>query len=139
MWRPLLGRLVPYAFALAVLAFGGVFATTVPPTVSLAMRALFVVICVLVAAGLRMVGRCRLTADERGLTVVNIASSRRLEWAEVIGVSMEVGASWPTFDLADGSVLAVMGIQASDGARARRALAELRTLLDERSAHEPGE
>jgi hypothetical protein len=47
-------------------------------------------------------------------------------------VSMAEGAPWPTLDLADGSTVAVMGIQSSDGERANRALAELATLIRER-------
>ncbi|WP_141961417.1 hypothetical protein [Actinoallomurus bryophytorum] len=42
---------------------------------------------------------------------------------------MAEGAPWPTLDLADGSVVPAMGIQASDGDRARRAVAELAAMV----------
>jgi hypothetical protein len=46
---------------------------------------------------------------------------------------MPPGAPWPTADIADGSTVSMLGIQGSDGLRARTALAEIRALLDARS------
>jgi hypothetical protein len=73
--------------------------------------------------------RCRVTASERGLDVVNGFRTHRFEWAEVLAVHLPPGAPFPTLDLADGTSRAAMGIQASDGDRARRAVHELRLLL----------
>jgi hypothetical protein len=63
------------------------------------------------------------------LLVVNGYRSREFEWAEIIAVNFPLGAPWVTLDLADGSVVSVMGIQASDGDRAKRAVRELRALV----------
>lgn len=73
--------------------------------------------------------RSRITADERGLTVVNGYRKREYEWAEVVAVRMPPGAPWPTLDLADGSTVSAMGVHGSDGASARRAVAEMKALL----------
>jgi len=72
--------------------------------------------------------RCRATATDEGLTVVNGYKVHRLEWAQIVGVHMVVGAPWVTLDLDDGTTCAVMAIQGSDGLRAKRAYRELKAL-----------
>jgi PH (Pleckstrin Homology) domain-containing protein len=132
-WRPLGVRL-------AVLFFGGLLAIVcvagwiavgadvrakVTPY-QLATLVLFAAMAVAVAWALV---RCRVTASTHGLEVVNGYRTHRYEWAEVLAVHMPQGAPFPTLDLADGTSRAALGIQASDGDRARHALAELRMLL----------
>jgi hypothetical protein len=107
-------------------------AVTVAPPFTLADRVGIVLLGLAIAAVLSLLGRCRISADAAGLTLVNPLRTRRLAWAEVVGVAMGEGEPWPTLDLADGSTVSAMGIQRSDGERARRALAELRALLRER-------
>lgn len=82
-------------------------------------------------------GRCRVDAHEAGLRVVNGYRSRDLSWAEVLSVRLAPGNPWATLDLADGTSLAAMGIQGSDGERARRQVRTLRALIDDHSAPEP--
>lgn len=132
-WRPRRGRLVPMALAVTVAAVCVGLAILVPPSFGVSDRAGFVLLGLFLAGGLLLLGRCRLGADERGLSVVNIVRRRELEWAEIVDVTMAVGEPWPTLDLADGTTLAVMGIQAADGRRARTALAELQALVRERA------
>jgi hypothetical protein len=74
--------------------------------------------------------RSRVVAEESRLVVVNGYRRRDFEWAEVIAVHLPRGAPWVTLDLADGTTVAAMGIQGSDGDRARRAVRELRTLVN---------
>ena len=89
-----------------------------------------------IALGVAMLGalfalvRSRVVAEPDRLTVVNGYRRRDYEWAEVIAVRLPPGAPWVTLDLADGNTVAVMGIQGSDGARARLAVRELRALVD---------
>ncbi len=52
-----------------------------------------------------------------GLRVRNVIYTRELEWAQVVSVRFGSGDAWVRLDLADGSTLAVMGIQRADGAR----------------------
>ena len=73
----------------------------------------------------------KVVADEAGVTVVNLASTRRLAWAEILRVNLRPGDPWVYLDLADGTSLPVIGIQpgiareqAIRDARALRALAE---------------
>jgi hypothetical protein len=133
-WRPLLCRLVAYGMAGGVVLTTVVLAITIAPPFELADRLGLVLVGLLIAGVLHLLGRCRVTADEKGITVVNLAKVHTFEWAQVLRINMGVGESWPTLDLADGSSLGAMGIQAADGERARLAVAQLRSLL-----HEHGE
>jgi hypothetical protein len=107
-------------------------AIVVPPQFGLADRIGLMLFGLAIAGLLYMLGRCRVTAGTEGLTLVNPARTTRLEWAEILRVNMSEGEPWPTLDLADGSTVSAMGIQRSDGDRARQAIAELRALLQER-------
>ncbi|MGW5445270.1 PH domain-containing protein [Streptomyces asiaticus] len=78
-----------------------------------------------------LLSRPKVVAEEGGVTVVNLTTKRRLEWAEVLRVNLRPGDPWVYLDLADGTSLPAMGIQpgiakahAISDARALRALAE---------------
>jgi hypothetical protein len=73
--------------------------------------------------------RSRVTATRESLVVVNGYRRRELAWPQVVAVRMPPGAPWCTLDLNDGSEIAAMGIQGSDGARAKSAVRDLRTLV----------
>ncbi|MEU1162569.1 PH domain-containing protein [Streptomyces sp. NPDC005921] len=53
----------------------------------------------------------KVVADETGVTVVNIASRRRLEWAEILQVNLRPGDPWVFLNLSDGTSLPALGIQ----------------------------
>ncbi|GAA1932008.1 hypothetical protein GCM10009737_37420 [Nocardioides lentus] len=74
--------------------------------------------------------RCRVTARDDGLEVVNGYRKHRYDWAQVVAVRLPSGAPWATLDLADGTTVTALGIQASDGDRARGQIRELRAILD---------
>lgn len=131
-FRPRKGRIVPYALAAAVVVVSGFLALALPggtgwfgPADRLGVLGIGVVI----AAGISVFARPRAVADERGVTVVNLIQSRRLDWAEIIEVNLNRGDPWVLLDLADGDTLAVMAIQANDGERAREAARRLRDLV----------
>ena len=84
------------------------------------------------AAGFAL-ARSRVVAREEGLVVVNGYRRREYEWPELVAVNLPPGAPWVTLDLADGTTVSAMGIQGSDGARARTAVRELRAVLSDRS------
>ena len=102
------------------------------------VRAQFTTFQVLTMVGLGLMfyavgyalARSRLVARVEGLTVVNGYRTRRLEWNEVLGVQLRSGSPWAMIDLSDGTSVAAMGIQGSDGDRARRQVRQLRTLVD---------
>jgi hypothetical protein len=88
----------------------------------------------LVVAVMYALVRARAEAHRDRLVVVNGYKRREFAWAEIVAVHMPAGAPWATLDLADGTTVAVMGIQGSDGLRARRAVRDLRTLVEASSA-----
>jgi hypothetical protein len=81
--------------------------------------------------------RSRVQAHPDRLVVVNGYRRHTYDWAEIVAVRFNPGAPWVSLDLADGTSAPALGIQASDGARAQRAVRQLRLLLD--SAHAPGD
>jgi hypothetical protein len=81
--------------------------------------------------------RCRVDADEEGLTVVNGYRTHRFEWGQVVAVSLRPGNPWAVLDLSDGTSRSALGIQGSDGARAQRQVRLLRALVDAHSGSEP--
>jgi hypothetical protein len=94
-------------------------------------RASFVFTGALLFSVLILLSRPKVVADENGVTVVNLTSKRRLEWAEIVKVNLRPGDAWVFLDLSDGTSLPALGIQpgiakeqAIRDARALRALAE---------------
>ena len=81
-------------------------------------------------AGGYALARSRLVAREDGLTVVNGYRTRRYEWNEVLAVTLRPGNPWAVLDISDGSTVPAMGIQGSDGARAKGQVRDLRRLVE---------
>ncbi|MCQ4206486.1 PH domain-containing protein [Streptomyces longispororuber] len=80
---------------------------------------------------LGLLARPKVVADDQGVTVVNVARSRRLSWAEIVQVNLRPGDPWVFLNLTDGTSMAAMGIQpgiakhsAIRDAKALRALTE---------------
>ncbi|MFE5894641.1 PH domain-containing protein [Streptomyces sp. NPDC056462] len=89
---------------------------------------------------LAMLARVKVVADESGVTVVNIATRRRLEWAEIVQVNLRPGDPWVFLNLSDGTSLPALGIQ--PGIAKQRAIADARTLRalsEARSVRDPEE
>lgn len=74
--------------------------------------------------------RARVTAETGRLVVVNGFRRRELEWEQVLAVHLSSGAPWASLDLADGTTIAAMAFQGSDGQRAGQGVRQLRALLD---------
>lgn len=125
----------------AVLVSTGVAILVVLTTVVMLLEQLgpgerlsFIFTGALIFGVLLMLARPKVVADENGVTVVNIASSRRLAWAEILQVNLRPGDPWVFLNLSDGTSLPALGIQpgiakhrAIEDARALRALAEARS------------
>ncbi|OIK28767.1 PH domain-containing protein [Streptomyces malaysiense] len=102
-------------------------------------RMSFVVTGALIFWVLARLARVRVVADESGVTVVNIAGKRRLDWAEILQVNLRPGDPWVFLNLSDGTSLPALGIQ--PGIARKRAIADaraLRALAEARSAVRPG-
>lgn len=106
------------------------------PNLSPGERTSFVFTGALLFGVLVLLARPKVVADESGVHVVNIATSRRLEWAQVVQVTLRPGDPWVFLNLSDGTSLPALGIQpgvarqqAVADAKALRALAEARAPL----------
>jgi hypothetical protein len=129
---------VAYTLAGTIVVGMVVLAIVVAPPFGIIDRIGLVLFGLALAGLLHILARSRVVADERGLTVVNPVRTHRYDWAEVLRINMAEGDPWPTLDLADGTSVSAMGIQGSEGRRARKAVAELQDLLHERGeAAEP--
>ncbi|MEO5708527.1 MAG: PH domain-containing protein [Nocardioidaceae bacterium] len=82
-------------------------------------------------AGGYALARSRVVAREDGLTVVNGYRTRHFEWNEVLAVTLRPGSPWAELDVADGTTVAAMGIQGSDGRRAKAHVRQLRRLVED--------
>ncbi|GGV21556.1 membrane protein [Streptomyces filipinensis] len=103
-------------------------------------RASFVVTGALIFWVLAQLARVKVVADDSGVTVVNIASKRRLDWAEILQVNLRPGDPWVFLNLSDGTSLPALGIQ--PGLAKQRAIADaqaLRALAEARSPAHPAE
>ena len=117
----------PTAYGLAVLAGGGcTFVALASGTADTANRVAMIVFGLVGAVIAWRFGAVRAIPDPTGLIVVNYAKSRRLDWAEIVTVRFGPNDPWVHLDLADGDVLAVMGIQRADG---EHGMAEARRLV----------
>lgn len=96
-------------------------------------RLSFIVTAALLFGVLALLARVKVVADESGVTVVNIASRRRLDWAEILQVNLRPGDPWVFLNLSDGTSLPVLGIQ--PGIAKQRAIEDARTLRALAEAH----
>jgi len=96
-------------------------------------RGTLVFLALLLLATYNALWRSRVTATSDRLIVVNGYRTRHYEWSQVIGVSLRRGAPWATADISDGTTVALFAVQGSDGARARRAVTEIRATVAART------
>ncbi|WP_344661342.1 PH domain-containing protein [Catenulispora subtropica] len=139
-FRPTRTRVAVFAVSAVLVVTLVVVALILPDTGPTAWstpeRVAFAAIGPLISAGLYLLARPRIVADERGVTVVNTVRTQHLEWAQIVRVNLRPGDPWVLLDLDSGEVLPAMGIQASGGRAARRAAGELRALVDEHTRTE---
>jgi Bacterial PH domain len=127
------GRLVGWIAAGGV---GGALVVTAvilpgsgPASVGWYDRLGFLLLAALLGWGLSRFALIGADPSEAGLVVRNVLLTRRLEWAEVLGIRYGSGDPWVVLDLSDGDTLAVMAIQRADGARATAEAGRLATLM----------
>lgn len=133
-WRPLGPRvagIVAGAVVLLITVFLWVgFDAETRAAVTPFQRGTVVALGLLAASVIHALARSRAEAEIDGLVVVNGYRRHTYAWEQIIAVRMPPGAPWVTLDLADGTTASVMAIQGSDGERAKRALRQLRALVD---------
>ena len=132
-YRPLGPRIVAAVLVLGLAVVCAFAWLAFPPETQAAFtgfqRLTMAFIALLILACVHALTRSRVTATRERLVVVNGYRRRELAWAQIIAVRMPAGAPWARLDLADGSEISVMGIQSSDGERAKSAVRDLRRLV----------
>jgi hypothetical protein len=131
-WVAAAGQAVVLLAAAALLPWSG------PDTVGWYDRLGFVAVATLIGWGLHRLASVSAVPSEDGLVVRNVLLTRRLEWAEILGIHFGSGDPWVLLDLSDGDTLAVMAIQRADGARAAAEASRLATLMA-LHAHRPSD
>lgn len=133
-WRPLGVRLAGGVLGggLLILCVGAwiTFPDDVKETFTIFQRLTAIGLGLMAFAAWFALLRSRVVATDDRLVVVNGYKRREFEWAQVVRISMPPGAPWASLDLDDGTTCPVMGIQGSDGARARTAVRQVRAFLD---------
>ena len=133
VFRPVRARVVVYSVAAAVLLTLVALAVALPSggphPWDLGSRIGVVVVALAVVFFLHRLADVRVEASDAGVLVVNVIGRRRLEWAEVIGVRLLRDDPWMLLDLSDGEALAAMGVQKSEGDRARRQAGEFARMV----------
>ena len=124
-FRPTRTRVVLLGVGLAVFAVLTVVALALE-RLNPGERITFVVTGAIFLGVLVLLSRPRVSADRDGVVVVNLTTTRRLDWAEVVRVNLRPGDPWVHLDLADGTSLPAMGIQ--PGIAKRQAVADARAL-----------
>lgn len=84
---------------------------------------------VLLAWLMYRLGGCYAKPSPKGLVVRNVFIMTTLEWPEIVNVRFGE-EPWPHLDLANGDVLAVMGIQRADGPRSQAEAVRLANLVE---------
>ncbi|WP_141013394.1 PH domain-containing protein [Nocardioides sambongensis] len=137
-WRPFGPRLAAPVFALFLVgAFAWLWLSFDQQTrdaINVIERGTVIAIVGVGVALLYAMARSRVTVTEDGITLVNGYRRRDFAWAEIEKVRMPLGAPWPNLDLADGRTIPMLGIQGSDGGRAKTAVREVKALV---AAHRP--
>lgn len=134
-WRPTRTRMVIWTVAVLMTTSMTIVAILLPKDGgepwSLPDRISFALVGYLGAAVLAILARPKVVADRDGVTVVNMLSRNRLEWAQIVRVNLRPGDPWALLDLDSGDTLPAMGIQTASGLRAARlAVADLRALVE---------
>lgn len=129
VFRPRRTRRVALSLAAVTVIGSVVFLLSAPARFQVVDRLGFVVLGALVVYGLWRQASVRAVPTASGLSVRNLFLGRELEWAQIVSVRLG-DRPWVQLDLDDGDTLAVMGIQRSDGVRARTEATRLATLVE---------
>lgn len=132
-WRLRRAAVVPLVVALVLAASTALIWVTLPEETRVAFtwpqRVTVLVTFGLAVAVLVGFSACRVTADRDGLVLVNVFRVRRIGWHLVLGLRYRPDDPWPVLRLADDVQVGVLGIQSSDGPRARVNAAELADVI----------
>lgn len=126
-FRPVRGRAVAIIIGVAILVGAVGLAIVLPEEYRIMDRLTCAGIGVGVAAFMTRYATIHAKPDAEGLYVRNLGGGEHIPWDEITAVRFSQGMPWPRIDLSDGTDMAVMAIQRSDGPRS---VAEAQRLAD---------
>jgi len=132
--RPQRLRIVCWASAAAIVVFFAVVGTALRGgtegggSFNASDQLAMVGLGILLAAGVLMLTRPRVEADDRGVRVRNVIGGYDLPWSVVRAVRFDDGSPWASLELLDDETVAVLAVQANDKAYAVEAVRGLRRL-----------
>lgn len=133
VFRPKKIRRVAFASAVGIVAVFtvvGVLLGDTPTGAIFRVSDQIAMVClgVLLAAGVLLLARPKVTANAEGVDVRNVITSHHFDWADVLHVSFPDGAAWARLELPEDEYISVMAIQAADREHAVKAVRALREL-----------
>ncbi len=139
VFRPRWGTRVPTGAAIVMFVAFAAAAVTIPGAEWTLLDRLFLFLLgVVMAWFLQRFARIEARPGPDGIVVRNLFTTRRLDWAQILGMQFGGGAPWVTVELNDTDTVAIMAIQKADGAHGRTQAARLAALITHHSAPEPG-
>jgi hypothetical protein len=139
-FRPLGARIAVYVLGGLLFGLGLAIWIAFPPEIRAKFTPFQIGTIIFLSLGFAALGwgiaRSRVEAGEVGIRVVNGYRVHDFEWSEILGITLRPGSPWAVLDLSDGTSASAIGIQGSDGARATRAVRQLRALVEQHSRTE---
>ena len=136
-FRPLGARIAVFVLGGLLFAMGLAIWIAFPPEIRAKFTVFQLSTIVFLSLGFAALGwgiaRSRVEARESGIRVVNGYRARRFEWSEVLGITLRPGSPWAVLDLSNGTSVSAVGIQGSDGARAKLQVRQLLALVEAHS------
>lgn len=116
-FRPVRGRAVAIVIGIVILVGAVLLAVILPEEYRIMDR----LTCAGLGAGVAVLMSRYATIHARpgteGLYVRNLGAGELVPWDDIVAVRFSQGMPWPRIDLEDGTDMAVMAIQRSDGPR----------------------
>lgn len=116
-FRPVRGRWVSAVIGVTILVGSVVLAALLPERFGVMDRLTCAGIGVAVAAFLSRFATLHARPGAEGLLIRNLGPGEVVPWEDMVAIRFSQGMPWPRIDLADGTDVAVMAIQRSDGER----------------------
>ncbi|GAA4749533.1 hypothetical protein GCM10023328_35210 [Modestobacter marinus] len=88
-------------------------------------------------AGVLLLGRSRVDADDSGVRIRNVVINHEVPWSAVRAVRFDQHSPWASLLLSNDDEVAIGAVQAADGERALAAVRGLRALLADHQARNP--
>ena len=133
VFRPKKIRRVAWACAVALVAVFTVVGLLLGKTPTgvifrVSDQVAMIVLGFLLAGGVLLLTRPRVTADASGVDVRNVVTSHHYDWNDVLSVSFPDGAAWARLELPDDEYVSIMAVQATDREYAVSSVRALREL-----------